>query len=142
MGEGFLDRLAERMSRFASSKTVFGEPIERDGTTIVPVTKFRMRFRARRAAGEGEDGGHGGGIVCSKPLGYLEVRNGKTRFRPVQDADRTALALLGSGALLYLTLKLVLNNGRLSRERLMDRLASLSPQAPPTGGSLPSTEPD
>lgn len=125
MGEGFLDRLAERMWRFANTRTVFGDPIERDGVTIIPVAKFKMRFDAKRGTGATEDavGGSGNGAVCSKPMGYLEIRPGaKTRFRHVHDVDHQLLALLGSSLLVFLTIRTVLKRGNEGNAAVLDGL--------------------
>lgn len=52
--DGFVERIAERIGAHATVRSVFGEPIERDGITIVPVARVRWGF----------GGGSGGG-----PLG-------------------------------------------------------------------------
>ena len=39
-GDGF-SRLAERLGASASASSVFGEPVERDGVTVIPVARVR-----------------------------------------------------------------------------------------------------
>jgi len=42
--DGFVIRLADRIGARVSVKTVFGEPVERDGITVIPVAKVRWGF--------------------------------------------------------------------------------------------------
>src|SRR5436190_23956438 len=42
--DGFVERMAERVGAKASVRAVFGEPIERNGITIIPVARVRWGF--------------------------------------------------------------------------------------------------
>ena len=55
--DGFVERIAERIGAQATVKAVFGDPIERDGITIIPVAKVRWGF----------GGGAGGGPSGAGP---------------------------------------------------------------------------
>ena len=61
----------------------YGEPVELDGTTIVPVAIAGYGFGAGEAGatdqGEGSGAG-GGGFAC--PTGAYVTRDGYTRFEP------------------------------------------------------------
>ena len=57
----------------ANAKQVFGEAVERDGTTIIPVARVQWGF------------GGGGGGARSHAIGYIELRDGKSEFRPIHD---------------------------------------------------------
>ena len=61
----------------------YGEPVELDGTTIVPVACVSYGFGAGEGgleeSGEGSGGG-GGGV--SVPVGAYVSRDGYTRFEP------------------------------------------------------------
>src|ERR1700676_1322155 len=82
----FLDRLAERLSSKARAANVFADPIERDGVTIVPVAKVRWGFGGGGAMARGRRRGlGGGGGVQVAPLGYIELQDGQSRFRPIHD---------------------------------------------------------
>jgi len=123
-GDGF-SRLAERLGASASASSVFGEPVERDGVTIIPVARVRWgvgggsgrgtgsrgRGRKRAKAGASElgesseqneqnEGTGGGGGVQASPLGFIELRGGQARYRRVHDPLRLAIA----GLLLPLTI--------------------------------------
>lgn len=61
----------------------YGDPVELDGTTIVPVAIASYGFGAgeggAEAQGEGSAAG-GGGFAC--PIGAYVTRDGYTRFEP------------------------------------------------------------
>ncbi|MDC0771240.1 spore germination protein GerW family protein [Streptomyces sp. HD] len=87
-----LERLAERLGSSATVTAVYGEPVTTDGVTVIPVAKvaFGLGGGAGRAAdggggGKAGDGGGGGGGVEAKPLGYIEIRNGTSTYRPIRD---------------------------------------------------------
>lgn len=74
-------------------KHVFGEPIERDGLTIVPVAK--LRGCGGGGAGEGPEAtGKGWGLgygLSAKASGVYEIKGGEVRFIPVVDVNRIIL---------------------------------------------------
>ena len=80
--------------------TVFGEPVERDGVTVIPVAMFvggggggSTRGEAPASAdaqtGSADGGGFGG---VARGIGVFTVSNGQVRFVPA--TDRTLLALV------------------------------------------------
>lgn len=86
----------ESLERGASVKNVFGEPIEVQGRTLVPVARVAYGFGAGRGHAKGdeakkhadaEDGGGGGG-ASAKPIGVLEVTEEGTRFIPTRGNGR------------------------------------------------------
>lgn len=100
---GLLAELADHTGGRAGAQVAFGEPVEHDGVTVIPVARARWGFGAgsgtehgmwrRRARG----GGGGGGMVVS-PVGFIELRNGHARYRPVFDATSLVPAALAAGA--------------------------------------------
>lgn len=67
--------------------SAYGEPIDVDGTTVMPVALSAYGFGAGEGAGEGSDigagegsGGGGGGVAI--PVGSYVTRDGRTRFEP------------------------------------------------------------
>lgn len=94
MDRAMIDRLAETIPLHASAKLVYGDPVERDGTTIIPIARVQWGFGAGSLGrGAGERGGGGGGVQA-RPAGYIELRDGTSRFRPIIDAG-SAVALVG-----------------------------------------------
>jgi len=114
-GSGLADKLLERVAKTIGEKamvsTVFGEPVEREGITVIPVAKARFGFGGGGGVGgregqEGSGGGGGGGAAVS-PLGYIEVRDGTARFRRITWAP-DLLAIAGAVMLLALALRRLL----------------------------------
>jgi uncharacterized spore protein YtfJ len=81
----FIEGLAERLGARAGATAVFGEPVEREGVTVIPVARTAWGFGG--GAGEAEEGGGqgGGGGARSTAIGYIELRDGESRYRPIVD---------------------------------------------------------
>ena len=85
MDRTFVERIAELVQLHANAKQVYGDPVERNGTTIIPVARVQWGFGGGGLGrGAGERGGGGGGAVAT-PVGYLELHDGTSRFRPILD---------------------------------------------------------
>jgi uncharacterized spore protein YtfJ len=99
-----LSKIAERLGGSASAQAVFGEAVERDGVTVIPVARVRYGFgggsgRGGGRRGKDDDGdedqfgsGAGGGVQAG-PVGYIELRDGQASFTRISDRKR-ALALV------------------------------------------------
>lgn len=87
--DGLLERLAERVGARASASIVYGEPVERAGVTVIPVAKVRWGFGGgsgrNTAGGEARDGSGGGGGMTASPFGFIEIRDGHTAFKRIDD---------------------------------------------------------
>lgn len=80
-----LATLVERIGARLSASTVYGEPVERDGVTVVPVAATRFAIGGgggsdSTKAQEGEGGGGAGGLT---PVGYIELKDGSSRYVPL-----------------------------------------------------------
>lgn len=101
LADELLRRIGQTVGDRAKVSTVFGEPVERDGITVIPVAKARFGFGGGGGAGasggeEGSGGGGGGGALVS-PVGYIEVRDGSARFRRISTpVDLLALVVAAS----------------------------------------------
>lgn len=119
--DGFVERMAERVGGKASVRSVFGDPIERDGFTIIPVAKVRWGFGGGSGtgpvpAGPGRttrspfsdatttDGGAtgsgsgGGGAVTADPVGYLEIGPDGASFISIGSPRPSPGFVLAAGA--------------------------------------------
>ncbi|MFD6160106.1 hypothetical protein ACFWF7_30125 [Nocardia sp. NPDC060256] len=87
-GSGVMTReqMVELVGGRAGAAMVFGEPVTADGVTIVPV--------ARAGIGLGGAEGWVGGGVDARPMGYIEIRHGGVRYRPIRDIWGRVLAPL------------------------------------------------
>jgi uncharacterized spore protein YtfJ len=97
-GDELLSMLAERIGARLGAATVFGAPVERDGVTVVPVAVARFGIGAGSGADPGKgqegEGGGGGGIVA--PTGYIELKDGNSRFVPVIRPARMLALIVGA----------------------------------------------
>jgi uncharacterized spore protein YtfJ len=77
-------------------KRVYGEPVERDGVTLIPAATVRGG-----AGGGGDSQGNGGGGfgVMARPIGAYVIRDGGVTWRPAVDLNRVLLLV---AALVYL----------------------------------------
>ncbi|PYX94755.1 MAG: hypothetical protein DMG71_11545 [Acidobacteria bacterium] len=97
-----LQSLKESVLSQANVKTIYGDPIETQGKTIIPVAKITYGYGAGAGTGgvgdtsaKGEGGGGGGG-VRAVPVGVIEVSDQPTRFVPISDRKKlTGAVLLG-----------------------------------------------
>ena len=80
----FIGTMAEKLGAVAKAATVFGEPVERDGITVIPVAKARWGFGGGAGRREDEDGAGGGGGVQVTPVGFIEIKNRAANFRPIR----------------------------------------------------------
>lgn len=93
--------IAERLGGSASARAVYGEPIERDGTTVVPVATVRFGYGGGRSLKKEQEPGAGLGAGAGAritPVGFLEIRSGETKFRRIKVPSpflRGALLLAG-----------------------------------------------
>ena len=96
--------LVERYGGRFGASTVFGTPVERAGVTVIPVATARFGFGG--GAGwdpdkrqEGEGAGVGGTVTAA---GYIELKDGRSRFVPVVHPERMiAMAIAGALAALF-----------------------------------------
>ena len=105
----FLGKMAEKIGAVAKASTVFSEPVERQGVTIIPVAKARWGFGGGMGRQKDADGGGGGGGVQVTPIGFIEIKNGHAEFRPIRTLSLPLLILGGiSTVLLFRQLKRLL----------------------------------
>lgn len=107
-----LERIAGTVGSRAHVTAVFGEPVEREGLTVIPVARARFGFGGGGGSGmregdEGSGGGGGGGAVVS-PVGYIAVRNGSAEFKRIFTPTDLLPAVV-AGSLAALTLKRLLD---------------------------------
>ncbi|MFE7121766.1 spore germination protein GerW family protein [Streptomyces sp. NPDC057654] len=84
-----LERLADKLGARASVTAVYGEPVTRDGVTVIPIAEVGFGFgggagRDVGAAKTGEGGGGGGG-AGARPRGFIEIKDGTATYKPIRD---------------------------------------------------------
>lgn len=118
----FLEGMAEKLGVHAKASAVFADPVERDGVTVIPVAKVRWGFgggggSGRGRAGETGGGSGGGGGVMASPMGYIEIANGRARFRRITDPSAAVPLILAGGIIGLLFLRAVTRLVRETRRR-------------------------
>ena len=75
-------RVIEGVRDTFTARTVYGEPIEAHGVTVIPVAATYFGFGAGGGGGRGgRSGGGGGGVV--RPMGFIEVTASGARWVPI-----------------------------------------------------------
>ena len=71
---------------------VFGEPIERDDVTIVPVARVQGGGGGGGGEKQGAERGQGGGFgLSARPAGVYVIRGGEVSWQPAIDLNRIIL---------------------------------------------------
>jgi len=93
----FLATLAQQVQLHASAKQVYGEPVEREGTTIIPVARVQWGFGGGGLGRTPLAHGGGGGGARAYPVGYIALRDGVADFHPIPDPGSTAALAAAAG---------------------------------------------
>ncbi|GIH94659.1 spore germination protein GerW family protein [Planobispora siamensis] len=95
----------------ATVNRVFGEPITREGVTVVPVAKIasgggggRGKQEGGQHPGEGSGGGYG---LSATPAGVFVIKDGEVRWQPAVDVNRIVLGGQIVGVVLLLTARAI-----------------------------------
>jgi uncharacterized spore protein YtfJ len=107
----FIERIADVLHAGADSKQIYGEPVERDGTTVIPVARVKWGFGGGGIGRGAVERGGGGGGAQAHATGYITLRDGVAEFHPIRDPHDTAM-LVAAGAVGLLVGLVV---GRLTR---------------------------
>src|SRR5690349_16115639 len=94
--EQILGVVTERLHDRTTVKSAYGDPIQVEGRTVVPIATVLNMFGGgggsgpSRAGGEqrgielGHGGGGGGGLIV-KPKGYIEITGRSSRYVPLNN---------------------------------------------------------
>lgn len=97
-GKGlFIRQLAEKLGASAAAKTIYGDPIDRGDVSIIPVAKILYGFGGGEGDRNGQGGAGGGGGVKVMPIGYIELKNGESKFRPIRNTAATIAWMVAGG---------------------------------------------
>jgi uncharacterized spore protein YtfJ len=99
-------------------RRVYGDPIERDGVTLIPVAAVRGGFGYGGGHDDGgNEGGGGGSGVSARPVGMYRIEGGKLSWQPALDVTRIAMAGQVVAVVALLVLRSVLKSRRRRRRR-------------------------
>lgn len=95
-GGGVTERIIDRLKESVTVERVFGTPVERDGTTVIPVASIRSGGGGGGGSGGDEQGsgsGEGSGFgATARPLGAFVITGDSVRWQPALDYTRIILA--------------------------------------------------
>ena len=100
--DDFLTNIAEKLGAAAKVSLVFGEPVERDGVTVIPVAKSRWGFGGGGGKTKHENGSGGGGGTLVTPVGFIEITNGGARFQRIHTVSLPMIVMSGVAGFLLL----------------------------------------
>jgi len=86
-------------------RRVFGEPVQKNGLTIIPVAALRGGWGGGFGQGQQqtESGWGGGGAVTARPVGVFVIKGEDVTWHPTVDVSRTILMGQVLGAIFLLT---------------------------------------
>jgi len=105
-----LERVADRIGLHAGAQAVFGEPVERDGVTVIPVAQMIIGAGAGAGGGSSADekaGAGAGGGALTRPLGYIEVGDRGAVFQRIRQPWENAGLIVSIAFALLLLAKAV-----------------------------------
>ncbi|MFP3952810.1 MAG: GerW family sporulation protein [Candidatus Acetothermia bacterium] len=88
-----IERLAEDLKSYANTEAIFGDPIELQGSTVVPVCKMSVGYGGGGGEGrDGEDssvgsGGGAGGGVKIEPAALIIASEGEVSVVAIGDKE-------------------------------------------------------
>ncbi len=85
--EQLLKNTVEELDRLLNAKNVLGDPIEKDGSTVIPIVSYGFGFGAGGSSGgkTGDGGGTGGGGGI-KPIGAIILDDKGARVEAIKGA--------------------------------------------------------
>jgi uncharacterized spore protein YtfJ len=100
---GLMASLVDRIGARAGVSAVFGEPVEKDGRTVITVAQSMWGSGA--GSGMSEETGYGsggGGGAATRPLGYIEISGGGAQYVPLQKPWQDARLIIAWAIAIWL----------------------------------------
>jgi uncharacterized spore protein YtfJ len=76
-----VDQMSQRIGEVVNGRLIYGDPIERDGTTVIPVARVRFGFGGGSKNPEGRGGAGGGAQIA--PVGFIVMSPRGASFRRI-----------------------------------------------------------
>lgn len=109
---GSIGGMVDDVRQLLTVKRVVGDPIERDGVSLVPVVAIRGGVGGGGGEGRGQrdEEGAGGGAgfaVTARPVGAYVLRGDHVEWKPAVDPNRVAVVVIAVAFLVTRTLRAV-----------------------------------
>jgi len=103
----FLKQLATELGIQAQRLNIFSAPVDREHLTVIPVSQVFYGFTGEDVRKKTPLDPWGAGALHASPLGYIEIKNGRSEFRKIPSRGLGALLpfLLKSGSFFLLALR-------------------------------------
>ncbi len=122
-----VEQVLGQIANAARVDNVFGQPIEREGTIVIPCAEIAVGLGMGIGSGPADEqgrptgsGGGGGGGGRGRPIAVIVMSKDGVRVEPVLDLTKIVLATFTTGAFVLLWI------GRLMRPGRSDKAPSLS----------------
>ena len=103
-----VQELLSKVTSDLSVKRVFDEPIEHDGTLVIPVARVRGGAGGGASTAQANEGSGGGGGVDARPIGVFVVKGPDVSWQSAIDVTRVAIGGQVLAVVLFLVLRSVL----------------------------------
>jgi len=100
-----VENLANTIATRATAQTIYGTPIERHGITVIPVGKVRYGLGGGSGTRNEDVGSGGGGGVDINPVGFIEIKDGFSKFRRINYPSFILEVIAGLSIGLWLVLR-------------------------------------
>jgi uncharacterized spore protein YtfJ len=90
-------------------RRVFGDPIEKDGITLIPAAKV---MGGGGGGGDAQNNTGGGFGIRARPAGVYVIRDGNVSWQPALDVNRIVLGAQVVAIFFFLVLRAVLGRKR------------------------------
>ncbi|HLX57853.1 MAG TPA: spore germination protein GerW family protein [Ktedonobacteraceae bacterium] len=127
---GSLEQVLGQLVNSASVDTVFGQPVERDGATIIPCSEIAVGLGMGTGSGPVDEqgnstgsGGGGGGGSRGRPVAVIVMSKDGVRIEPVLDLTKITLAAFTTGTFMLLWIGRLIGPGRKGKGPSFSKLA-------------------
>jgi uncharacterized spore protein YtfJ len=118
-GLNSVDKVISRLVDTAKVDAVFGQPVERGNTTVIPCSEVTVGLGFGFGGGPYDEkgnqtgGGAGaGGGASGRPIAAIIVTQDEVRVEPIMDITKVALAGLTTGAFMFFGLLRLVRGSR------------------------------
>lgn len=88
--------ILDRLHRLVSTVTVFGDPIEHDGLTVIPAARVTAGGGGGRGIDQGgeREGDGGGAGLLARPAGAFIINDGRVTWKPAVTFETVATLVM------------------------------------------------
>ena len=106
---GSVEQVLTQLVSNVGANTVFGQPVERDGATVIPCSEIAVGLGMGTGSGPLDErgnstgsGGGGGGGSRGRPVAIIVMTKDGVRVEPVLDLTKIVLATFTTGAFMLM----------------------------------------